>query len=216
MEWRSKACACPAHLLTQSTAMHISWSISRIAKLCAGNFQANRCLENASRYSLVCTLYHDHSRDSAQYAERLPIGKESVIRNVPASTVKAFYQRWYRPEHMAVVVVGDFADPDGIVELVKKHMDPCRAAGAGPAVPIPRCWLHFIAVVLATCRFMSTLTTLETTHAPRMAGRCVQCCVASDCICCSGIARNKGTLAQHRLFMIAWHAHLRVAPADMS
>jgi len=44
-----------------------------------------------------------------QYAERLPIGKESVIRNVPAATVKAFYQRWYRPEHMAVVVTGDFA-----------------------------------------------------------------------------------------------------------
>ena len=73
-----------------------------------------------------------------QYAERLPIGKESVIRNVPAATVKAFYRRWYRPEHMAVVVVGDFADPDGVVELVKQHMGSCVAAGPGPATPIPR------------------------------------------------------------------------------
>ena len=41
-----------------------------------------------------------------------------------------------------MVVVGDFADPDGIVELVKHHMDPCRPSGTGPAVPIPRCWLQ--------------------------------------------------------------------------
>ena len=74
-----------------------------------------------------------------QYAERLPIGKESVIRNVPASTVKAFYQRWYRPEHMAVVVTGDFADADGIVDLVKQHMGSCQAAGSSPAASIPRC-----------------------------------------------------------------------------
>jgi hypothetical protein len=38
-----------------------------------------------------------------QYADRLPIGLESIIRNVPAETVKAFYDRWYRPENMAVV-----------------------------------------------------------------------------------------------------------------
>ena len=33
-----------------------------------------------------------------QYGERLPIGKESVINGVPASVVKGFYERWYRPE----------------------------------------------------------------------------------------------------------------------
>lgn len=38
-----------------------------------------------------------------QYADRLPIGLESVIRNVPAESVKAFYDRWYRPENMALV-----------------------------------------------------------------------------------------------------------------
>jgi len=44
----------------------------------------------------------------SKYADRMPIGLESVIRSVPASTVKGFYQRWYRPEHMAIVAVGDF------------------------------------------------------------------------------------------------------------
>lgn len=73
----------------------------------------------------------------SQYAERLPIGLESVIRTVPAVTVKSFYQRWYRPEHMAVVVVGEFPDPDAIVDLVRAHMEPCRPA-TEEATPIPR------------------------------------------------------------------------------
>lgn len=72
-----------------------------------------------------------------QYADRLPIGLESVIRNVPAATVKSFYQRWYRPEHMAVVVVGDFNETDAIVKLVEEHMGGCAAA-TDDAVPIPR------------------------------------------------------------------------------
>ena len=37
----------------------------------------------------------------AQYADRLPIGLEKVIREVPADVVKAFYERWYRPQNMA-------------------------------------------------------------------------------------------------------------------
>lgn len=44
----------------------------------------------------------------SRHAERLPIGTVDVIENVPAATVKAFYQRWYHPLHMAVVAVGDF------------------------------------------------------------------------------------------------------------
>ncbi len=37
----------------------------------------------------------------AQYADRLPIGLEKIIREVPADVVKAFYERWYRPQNMA-------------------------------------------------------------------------------------------------------------------
>ena len=37
----------------------------------------------------------------AQYADRLPIGLEKVIREAPADVVKAFYERWYRPQNMA-------------------------------------------------------------------------------------------------------------------
>jgi zinc protease len=44
----------------------------------------------------------------SKYADRMPIGQESVIRGVSAEVVKRFYQKWYHPGHMAVIVVGDF------------------------------------------------------------------------------------------------------------
>ena len=43
----------------------------------------------------------------SRYAERLPIGDPEIIKNASYSTVKRFYKDWYRPDLMAVVVVGD-------------------------------------------------------------------------------------------------------------
>lgn len=50
------------------------------------------------------------SSDWLQYAERLPIGLEKVIRTVSHETVKQFYRKWYHLSNMAVVAVGDFSD----------------------------------------------------------------------------------------------------------
>src|SRR5215510_11185839 len=49
----------------------------------------------------------------SRYAERLPIGKPEVIRNAPPQRLRAFYDAWYRPERMAVIVVGDI-DPNAM------------------------------------------------------------------------------------------------------
>src|SRR5579862_5542423 len=43
----------------------------------------------------------------SRYAERLPIGKPDIIRAAPVARLKAFYDTWYRPERMALVIVGD-------------------------------------------------------------------------------------------------------------
>ena len=43
----------------------------------------------------------------SRYAERLPIGKVDVIKSFPYDTLRSFYNTWYRPDLMAVVVVGD-------------------------------------------------------------------------------------------------------------
>ena len=42
----------------------------------------------------------------SDYPLRFPIGREEVIRGAEARTLREFYQRWYRAERMAVVVVG--------------------------------------------------------------------------------------------------------------
>src|SRR5205085_147340 len=43
----------------------------------------------------------------SKYAERLPIGKDSILKTFPYNNIKRFYKEWYRPNLMAVVVVGD-------------------------------------------------------------------------------------------------------------
>ncbi|HEY7450173.1 MAG TPA: insulinase family protein [Vicinamibacterales bacterium] len=44
----------------------------------------------------------------SRYAERLPIGNPEIIRNLNYGRLKQFYADWYRPDMMAVIVVGDF------------------------------------------------------------------------------------------------------------
>ncbi len=43
----------------------------------------------------------------SRYADRLPIGLESVITGATHETVRGFHARWYRPDTMAIIVVGD-------------------------------------------------------------------------------------------------------------
>ena len=49
-----------------------------------------------------------------QYADRDPIGLERVIKTVTAKRVQEFYHRWYAPQNMAVVAVGDFPSTEVI------------------------------------------------------------------------------------------------------
>ena len=73
-----------------------------------------------------------------QYADRLPIGLESIIRNVGAATVKAFYQRWYRPEHMAIFCMGDFEDPDAVVQQMQAALGHVQCSSDQEPEPLPR------------------------------------------------------------------------------
>ncbi|MDR2457640.1 MAG: insulinase family protein, partial [Clostridiales Family XIII bacterium] len=46
----------------------------------------------------------------SKYAKRLPMGSVSVIESATQSLLKGFYKKWYRPDNMAVILVGDFDD----------------------------------------------------------------------------------------------------------
>jgi zinc protease len=65
------------------------------------------------------------------YADRLVIGEVEELRQLDSARLARFYRDWYRPDLMAVVVVGDF-DADRVEELVRKGF------GALPAPARPR------------------------------------------------------------------------------
>ncbi len=54
------------------------------------------------------------------YGNRLPIGLDSIIRGFRYESLKRFYNDWYRPDLMAVVVVGDIT-VEKAEELINKH-----------------------------------------------------------------------------------------------
>jgi zinc protease len=54
----------------------------------------------------------------SRYAARRPIGDPQVIQNATREQLVRFYRDWYRPDLMAVIVVGDI-DPPAIVEMIK-------------------------------------------------------------------------------------------------
>jgi zinc protease len=56
----------------------------------------------------------------SKYADRLPIGIDSIIKTFDPDTLRAFYHDWYRPDLMAVVVVGD-VDPDKAEAMIRRH-----------------------------------------------------------------------------------------------
>lgn len=71
--------------------------------------------------------------EGSKYADRLPIGKVEVLKTFKPEVIRRFYEDWYRPDLMAVIVVGDI-DPVVAEELIKKHFSHLK----NPANPRPR------------------------------------------------------------------------------
>lgn len=71
--------------------------------------------------------------EGSRYANRLPIGMDSIIKNASPDALRRFYKEWYRPNLMAVLVVGDI-DPAKAEALIKKHFSALQ----NPANARPR------------------------------------------------------------------------------
>lgn len=67
-------------------------------------------------------------------SRRLPIGTEEVIRSVDRTILKEYYDTWYRPENMCLVMVGDF-DSDMGRGMVESWFSGLTARA--PAAPEP-------------------------------------------------------------------------------
>jgi zinc protease len=58
--------------------------------------------------------------EGSKYADRKPIGEKDILEKAPVDTLKRFYKDWYRPDLMAVIVVGD-VDPDAMQKEIEKR-----------------------------------------------------------------------------------------------
>lgn len=56
----------------------------------------------------------------SKYAARLPIGIDSIISNFPPDAIRRYYRDWYRPDIMAVIVVGDISKEEAL-RYIQKH-----------------------------------------------------------------------------------------------
>lgn len=61
----------------------------------------------------------------SKYADRLPIGKEDILKNFKYDAIKRFYKDWYRPDLMAVIAVGDI-EPSAAENMIKKHFEKLK------------------------------------------------------------------------------------------
>jgi zinc protease len=70
------------------------------------------------------------------FPRRLPIGTEAIIRQADRAVFKDFYDTWYRPDNMVLVMVGDF-DLNLAVDLIADRfgdMSPRRGDEALPVI----------------------------------------------------------------------------------
>src|SRR3954468_15443108 len=72
--------------------------------------------------------------EGSRYADRTPIGKPESIERAQRDQLLRFYHDWYRPDLMAVIVVGDI-DRDATVRMIKDHFSSLSAPV--PARPRP-------------------------------------------------------------------------------
>ncbi len=76
-------------------------------------------------------IYLPYLLANSQYAKRLPIGKEDILKNCNPELIRQFYKDWYRPNLMAVAVVGDVTVA-AAKALIEKYFAPLTNPSNAP------------------------------------------------------------------------------------
>ncbi|NUR55353.1 MAG: insulinase family protein, partial [Acidobacteria bacterium] len=72
--------------------------------------------------------------EGSRYADRPPIGTPDTIGKAHREQLTRFYRDWYRPDLMAVIVVGD-VDRDATAALVRQHFSSLGRPAEAPQRP---------------------------------------------------------------------------------
>lgn len=70
-----------------------------------------------------------------QYNNRMPLGEMDIIQNCTPELVRNFYKRWYQPQNMAVLAVGDF-DANQMEEKINRMFGNIKK-GESVVPPLP-------------------------------------------------------------------------------
>lgn len=70
-------------------------------------------------------IYYPIILNHSRYANRLPIGIDTVLNNFKPATLRRFYEDWYRPDLQALIVVGD-VDVDAMEKMVKEKFSDLK------------------------------------------------------------------------------------------
>ena len=107
-------------------------------------------LEDELRRERNVILAEKRARDSADFRtlkavlgfeapetllpKRLPIGEESTLRQINARMMRDYYDAWYRPERMTLVMVGDFKTSEAVA-LIKDQFSSMQPRTAPRELP---------------------------------------------------------------------------------
>ena len=70
----------------------------------------------------ILKVFQKELFDKSRYGERFPIGDMKIIEGTKREVLKKYYDRWYHPENMAVIMVGDI-DINYAESIIKKYFD---------------------------------------------------------------------------------------------
>ena len=85
---------------------------------------------------------------ASRYSDRQPAGLREVVEHATPEQLSAFHERWYQPDLMAFIAVGD-VDPEAVESAMREHLAPAtqnaneevrprrRQRTAWPAFAIP-------------------------------------------------------------------------------
>lgn len=70
----------------------------------------------------ITKVFQKELFDGSRYGKRFPIGDMNIIAGTKREVLKNYYDKWYHPKNMAVVMVGDI-DTKYAQEIITKYFD---------------------------------------------------------------------------------------------
>src|SRR5688572_27798713 len=119
-----------ALMLMRETASELTFSPEAVEREKGIVLSERRVRDTYQLRNLVDNLEFQYP--GSRFADRLPIGTVESLQAATPDKLRALYQRIYRPENTAIVVVGDF-DPDQVEAEIREHFASWQPAPIVPA-----------------------------------------------------------------------------------